>query len=329
MGIHLVTGSDDVLVGRAVADLVHRLVGDADRSLVLEEFDPSLDEFDLHRVVDAAQTLPFLSDHRVVVLRDIGAMKAEQLEGLDHLVTYLADPAETTELVLVASGGRPPKKLVDAAKSAGAQVLETGAPSANKQRNEWMRRQLAAAPVRFDERAQAAVIDWVGEDVGRIVGLFETLVGVYGPGAKVGVPEATPFMGEAAGVPPWELTDAIDAGDTTKALRLLHRMLHGGDRHPLQILATLHGHYQRALRLDGSGARSGADASAIIGVKGFAADKALNLQRRLGSTGVARAMELLAQADVDLKGDKDWPPELVAEVLVARLSRLSPVSSKR
>jgi hypothetical protein len=30
----------------------------------------------------------------------------------------------------------------------------------------------------------------------------------------------------------------------------------------------------------------------------------------------------LAQADLDLRGEKAWPPELVMEVLVARLSKL-------
>jgi DNA polymerase III subunit delta len=32
---------------------------------------------------------------------------------------------------------------------------------------------------------------------------------------------------------------------------------------------------------------------------------------------------LLAQADLDLRGAKEWPDELVMEVLVARLSRLA------
>jgi hypothetical protein len=33
-------------------------------------------------------------------------------------------------------------------------------------------------------------------------------------------------------------------------------------------------------------------------------------------------MARLAQADLDLRGAKDWPEELVMEILVARLSRL-------
>ena len=48
---------------------------------------------------------------------------------------------------------------------------------------------------------------------------------------------------------PWELTDTIDRGDTATAIELLHRML-GAGRHPLQLMATLHTHYARMLRLD-------------------------------------------------------------------------------
>ncbi|MGA1075601.1 MAG: hypothetical protein ACO307_10780, partial [Ilumatobacteraceae bacterium] len=42
-----------------------------------------------------------------------------------------------------------------------------------------------------------------------------------------------------------------------------------------------------------------------------------------GAHNAARAVRLLAQADLDLKGAKDLAPDLVAEVLVARLSKLA------
>ncbi|MEZ5272879.1 MAG: hypothetical protein R2694_11305 [Ilumatobacteraceae bacterium] len=61
-----------------------------------------------------------------------------------------------------------------------------------------------------------------------------------------------------------------------------------------------------------------------MGIKpGFPARKALDQYRKLGGTGVTRAVSLLAQADLDLRGAKDWPEDLVMEVLVARLSRLA------
>jgi DNA polymerase-3 subunit delta len=56
----------------------------------------------------------------------------------------------------------------------------------------------------------------------------------------------------------------------------------------------------------------------------FPAKKALTQSRRLGPAGISRAITLLADADLALRGTVDWSPELVLEVLVARLSRLAP-----
>jgi DNA polymerase-3 subunit delta len=100
-------------------------------------------------------------------------------------------------------------------------------------------------------------------------------------------------------------------------------MMHAGGRHPLQIMAIVHNHYANLAKLDGAGARSEADAMAATGIKSaFPAKKAMQTYNRLGSASTKRAIELLAQADLDLRGAKDLEPELVMEVLVARLSKL-------
>ena len=99
-------------------------------------------------------------------------------------------------------------------------------------------------------------------------------------------------------------------------------MMHGGGRHPLVIMATLHSHYANIARLDGVDARSEDDAAAATGLKGFPAKKALANYRRLGPASTRRAIELLAQADLDVRGAKDLDAELVMELLVARLSKL-------
>ena len=42
---------------------------------------------------------------------------------------------------------------------------------------------------------------------------------------------------------------------------------------------------------------------------------------------MVRAVDLLAEADLDLRGGKAWPDDLVLEVLVARLARLAPLTT--
>ncbi|HSB85373.1 MAG TPA: DNA polymerase III subunit delta [Ilumatobacteraceae bacterium] len=319
MAVHLITGDDESLVLAAVSDLVHGLVGDGDRSLMVDEFDD--EEYTLGAVVDSAQTPPFLTDRRVVIARGIGRFNADDVEPL---AAYLADPLPTTELVLVGGGGRLAKALTDGVKKSGGKVLDTAPPTRARERSSWFEEQVSAAGLRLDHQALSLLASWLGEDAGRLQGILETLDSAYGGSRVLKVADIEPFLGEAGGVPPWDLTDAIDRGETTRALLLLHRMMRAGERHPLQVMAILHGHYTKLLTLDGSGAGDESSAAVVLGIKpGFPARKALDQYRKLGNAGVVRAIGLLAQADLDLRGAKEWPDELVMEVLVARLSRLA------
>jgi DNA polymerase-3 subunit delta len=76
------------------------------------------------------------------------------------------------------------------------------------------------------------------------------------------------------------------------------------------------------LKLDGANVRTDDEAAALTGTGPYPAKKALAQARRLGHAGVVRAITLLADADVDLRGARQWPEELILEVLVARLSKL-------
>jgi DNA polymerase-3 subunit delta len=314
--VHLLTGDDEALLRAAVSDLVHELVGDDDRTFGVDEFDG--DEYELPAVVDAAQTPPFLTESRVVVARDVGRFTADQVGPLAALIV---DLLPTTHLVLAATG-RLPKALTDAVKRAGGTTVSTGAPNRARDRQNWILERAAADGVKLAPAAAAAIADRVGEDVGRVAGIVDTLAATFGE-RQLGADDVEPFLGESGGVPPWELTDAIDAGRTAAALGLVARMSGPGGRHPLQLMAILHGHYVRLARLDGTDASSEAEVAEVLGIKpGFPARKALQQYQRLGGGGVQRAIDLLATADLDLRGAKDLDDDVVLDVLVARLSRL-------
>jgi DNA polymerase-3 subunit delta len=281
---------------------------------------------DLDAVTTACLTPPFLGERRVVVLRDAGRFSTEELRPL---LVYLEDPLPTTALIVAAGGGRLSSKLVAAIRSVG-RVVPAG-PSRDSRG--WLEARLQAAPLRFQPSVRPLLADHLGEDVGRLPALIQTLVSVYGQGAEIGGPELEPFLGEAGAVPPWDLTDAIDHGNTEATLGALHRLLGAGDRHPLVILAILHRHVAPVLQLDGSGVTDEAHAATLLGISRgrstYPARKALTTLRRWGPDGAARAIELLADADVDLRGESTWPAEAVLEVLVARLSRLAPTRPGR
>jgi len=320
MAVHLLTGGDESILRSKAHDLIHQLVGDGDRSLMVDEFDG--DEYELRQVADAAQTMPFLTERRVVVARGVGRFNTDDLTPL---LGYLENPLDSTDLVLVAGGGQLAKKLNDAVKASGGHVTNTSPPNRAKDRTQWVRAEAEEHGLRLDGAAAAKLADQLGEDAGRLVGILGVLRSAYGDGVRIGSAEVEPFLGEAGGVPPWDFTDAIDGGTTSRALTLMARMIHGGERHPLQIMAILHNHYARLARLDGADARNEQEAAEAMGIKpGFPAKKALGNYRRLGGDGTRRAIALLAAADLDLRGETDLDSELVMEVLVARLSRLAP-----
>jgi DNA polymerase-3 subunit delta len=312
---YLVTGDDPSLVSEEVGRLVGELVGEEPAGLAVEDLGG--DDAGVDAAVEAAQTPAFLAGRRIVVLREVGRFKSDEVAPM---IAYLGDPLPTTVVVLVAGGGQVPTKLVNAVKKSG-KVLEVKAGT-GKARATWLADRLKRAPVRLDKDARALLADHLGEDVGRIGSLLDALAVAYGEDAEVGADELQPFLGEAGSVAPWDLTDAIDRGDTEAALVHLHRLTDAGDRHPLVIIASLHRHYGGMLRLDGANVASESEAAALLGTAPYPAKKALAQSRRLGTAGVGRAVTLLADADVALRGAQAWPDELVLEVLVARLSKL-------
>ncbi|MFI5043749.1 MAG: DNA polymerase III subunit delta [Acidimicrobiales bacterium] len=326
-GVYLLKGSDPVLLAEAARETVRRLVGDDDGSEVVDEL--SGDDYELGSAVMAATTMSMFGD-RVIVARNCGRFGAEDLAPV---YDYLEDPSPDSSLVLVwdkplAAGARTsavPKKLTDAVKAAGGEVIETGVPG-GKGRTMWVDDVIGASSVRLSNRAKRELVDRLGEDVNRLGGILTVLEANFGAGAGPLEPDdIEPFVGAAGSVPPWELTDAIDEGRVADSVRSVQRMVGGGGRHPLQVMVTLTTHVERMLRLDGSGAVDERDAANVLGMKGstFPAKKALAQARRLGSDRLRRAITLVADADVDLRGRTDRPGEQVLEVLVARLANLS------
>ena len=254
----MLKGADDVLREEALSALVDSLVGDGDRSLAVDEFAGG--DVEVGAAIDAAQTLPFLTDKRIVGVRHAARFGNAEVQA--PLLGYLAEPVDTTDLVLVwekspEAGSKLnaiSPKLKAALKAAGATEHDSQPPARDRER--WVGEQFAEHGLSLDARGKQLVADRLGENAGAVVELIERLAGLFGDQTKLTADEIEPLLGEAGGVPPWELTDAIDKGDAATALDRLQRMMRGGDRHPLVIMSTLQTHYGRMMRLDGARVRS-------------------------------------------------------------------------
>ena len=124
-------------------------------------------------------------------------------------------------LVLAAGAGTIPAALVKAVERSGV-ALDTTVGT-GRARTQWLTEHLHAGPCPLDARAGDMLSEHLGGDVSRLEGLLDTLAAAYGDGAAIDPERLEPFLGEAGSLPPWELTDAIDGGDTAGALDALRR----------------------------------------------------------------------------------------------------------
>lgn len=332
--LYLVRGSDESLVARALDALLLQLTapepdGDGGEAAagaglsqlgVEEHRAPGKDdELPVDLVLDALFTPPFFADRRLVVVRDAEQLTSDQVA---LLAGRLSEPFDPNLLVMTFVGKAPPAPLGKLAKAKG-RVIDTSPPTSGRARTTWVVERLQGAPIHLDAAAAHLLEQHLGEDVARLDGLVELLTAAHGDGARIGVTELQPWLGAEGSAPPWDLTDALDRGDIATAISVVHRLLGPGERHPLQVMATLHRHYGAMLRLDGSGVQSAEEAAALVAMAPFPTRKVLEQGRRLGRERIARAIGLLAEADLALRGTLEWPGELVMEVLVARLAQLS------
>ena len=179
--------------------------------------------------------------------------------------------------------------------------------------------------------AAKAVVEHVGADAGMIPGIVATLASTYGPDVELRAADVLPYLGGEGTIPVWDLTNAIEKGNTADALVVLHRLLtvtspkQPKPVHPLQVLGILQSNFRRLLTLDDPAIGSAEAAAAALGGKTSpnAARYRLRQARALGTDGLRQAFDYLARADLDLKGERAIPEGAVLEVLVARLCGLS------
>jgi DNA polymerase III subunit delta len=351
--LHLVKGDDPALRDRVVDDLVAQLLAGDDRSLALEDqalaerrgaaagmapdddtdevVEGSAEQPVFRQIVTALTSPPFMTERRVVVVRNVASLTAEQI---DVLVDWLGDPVPTSALVLVSGGGRISTRLTKALTEAGAPTHVPAAEQRGRRGDPGpVERQLAIsaadADVKLTRDAIDAIVRHLGEDAGRVPELVQLLRSAHGPGS-LDLAAVEPYLGEAGTAERFALANAIDAGDVPRALEVLHRLMRSTSArqakglHPLQLMMTLQFHYRSLLRLDDPAIATKEQAAEALGQSPWAAKHRLDASRRLGPDGLREATRLLAEADVDLRGASGVPEETVMEVLVARLASLSP-----
>jgi DNA polymerase-3 subunit delta len=291
--VYVLHSEHPILIERAVATIRDAAVPPAMRGF---NYDVIEGKPNGSRIVALAQTLPMMAQRRMLLIRDLSLMPADEAEPV---LAYLAKPNPSTVIVAIASKlDKRLKLFATLSKKGFVHVLE-----APRQLAPWVRAEAQAKGVKIDGNAISRLVETVGSDLSRLAVAVEQL-GLYAGERGVTSDDVDELIADTRERSVFELTDAIGAADRARALTAVASLCDQREsavgvvvmlaRH-IRQLALLHAmRSQNVPRNEWAGR---------IGVPPFVVDKLVAQARSYTPRALATATQRLATADRALKGD--------------------------
>jgi DNA polymerase III subunit delta len=262
----------------------------------------------------------FLGEGRLVIVDEPERWKAADVK---EIVAYLAAPAPSTVLALVAEEIKADAALVKAVAKVG-QVLTYDVPK--KKLPEWVAEQFARAGARADADACRALIEIVGDDLDELATEIDKL-GTWAAGETVTLRNVEQMAAGRAETSIFSLTDAWGRRDVAAVLRTAEEIMERSHRprsgELMRIVASLVNHVgrvRRCQRLADEGVRP-RDAAPRLKMHPFAAEKAFAQAANFSAEELGEALVRLAELDAAAKGGSRLPADLELERALVDITR--------
>jgi len=310
----LVTGTEELLIERAVRELVASL-GSRDDVELHEQDAVSLAPGQL-----AVHTSPSLfGGPPVVVLRAVEGLvqsNPDLEDAIQELLGYLESPSPDACVVLVHGGGNGGKAVLAAAKKAGAAVVSTPAPKKKfeirSHRREFVRDEFRARNCAISPQAIEALVDAVGTDLRELAGACAQLADDRVDDGRIEESDVLRYYDGRAEVQTFDVADRVIAGHTAEALGLFRHARDAGV--PVVLFPAALARTLRQLALVATAPR-GASANSIASSAEIPEWKVKTVRetaRHWTDAGLVTAIRAVAEADAAVKGgeaDSDYALE--------------------
>ncbi|MBX3236860.1 MAG: DNA polymerase III subunit delta [Nitrospiraceae bacterium] len=315
--IYAVVGEEDYLRDRAVAALRNAVLGDETPTGFNDDVFHG-DESAVEDVLACAAEIPVFATRRVVVFKTLDKLAAREGE---KLLPYLAEPNETTTLVLVATKFDGRLKWTQALTKHA--VVVDCAPLREAQVAGWIKQEAGTVGVRLDDEATQLLKEVAGESLYGVRRELEKLAAYVPADRAAQAADVELLRGTEAGASVFDLTAAIGARDHGRALRILARNVENGEA-PLRILGALVWQYRRLWKVKDQLAASGRDGDAARTLRMDPA-RVRTFLGQFSDGHMVQAFQWFMETDGRLKGGSGSSPVRVMEGLLLQLcSRPAP-----
>ena len=251
-------------------------------------------------VIAACETLPFLADKRLVIVREHPALTG-RADADDRLLSYISNVPDSAVLVFLCRGKADArKKLYGAIKKVGGIV--SFAPLSDAELNAWIVKTFAGLGKSVTPQTASVLAFTVGSDTALLRREIEKLAALAGDRNTVTEEDVHAVATRSVECTVFEMVDAVVAGQQGKAFGLLRDMLTtGSDR--LGILAMLLRQFRlmQHIKIMQFEKLAAGEIKQRLGIAPFAAERCM--RQASGYTGgqVKKAVQICLNAEYKVK----------------------------
>ena len=312
--VYLLFGPEEYLIEDTLNQAIEALV------------DPSSRDFNLNiyhaegsspaEVLDTARTLPFMADHRVIVIKRVDAAK-QAFIGNEQFLKYLESPYKETCLFFTAREIDKRKKFFTRISKSGKTVHFPKLKS--YQSAKWILNSAKERNFQIEPSAAEYLADVFNNNLKRIDTELEKIFLYSGKEKLIGLNAVQAVAGNPKVDSIFDLTEAIGEKKMDSSLSKMENLLsHGAE--PLPTLGMIARQFRliwqtRALTKKKASPK---DIANITGVPPFFTGKIISQAGKFTTENLIYVFERLLQADIELKSSSR-PPSLIMESLVIDL----------
>jgi len=320
--IYLLLGREAFLMQETVQLIINAALNDEEKDFNLSIYD--MEETSIDTAIEDAETLPFMGEKRVVILKNpfflTSEKKKEKVEHkLDKLEQYLNSPAPYTILLFVAPYEKldERKKITKLLKKQSI-VLEMNSLS-EKDTIEWITELAEQEVVYFSKEAIDELMVLTAGDLMILNQELKKISTYVGEGGQVSPDIIRLLVPRTLEQNIFELIDNVIHRRSSEALRIFYDLLKNNEE-PIKILSLLVNQFRLILQvkeLSGTGYGQQQIANTVK-VHPFRVKLALQQAKLFSSDELANILLELAEADYQMKtGKKD--KQLVLELFLLKL----------
>ncbi len=275
------------------------------------------DKAEIREVMTELRTVSMFGDQRIVLIEDADDFVSANRPVLEK---YVASPAKGSLLILDVKTWPKTTKLYKLVEKEGLAVECAELTGANLLK--WLQRVAKDEYGKSMDRESAAlIVQLAGDGVGMLLQEVAKLASLVGDLPEITREDVVKVVGGWRTETTWVMLDAVRDGNAGKALEALDKLMMAGEA-PQKVLGGVTFTFRKLAEAT-ERARAGTplrDAISGSGIFPNAIGASEAYLRRIGFERASRILQLLIEADTEMKGGSRVDPKLLLERLFVRLA---------